>query len=565
MFSIFKNPIAIALSFASVSVGVYAQTTPDAGALRQQIEQGRESALPRQSVPAKPTQAEPIWPQSGIKVEVKKVVVVGNTLMTQEQLQPVLAPFIDRSLNYSQLQAAAAAVAEFYRSQGWVVRAYLPQQNIDDGQVTIQIVEAVYGGLKLEGPTPARVSPPQIQQIFDAQQALGAPLNADVLDRALLLADDLPGVAVSGSLREGLQSGQTDLVLKLADEPLIVGEVGLDNTGSRSTGAQRLTGNLSLNSPFQAGDLLGANFIHTEGSDYLRLAFTVPVNASGWRLGINTSAMNYKLIGSDFAALNAKGNSSTTGLEANYPLIRTRQQNIYFSTTLDHKAYDNQADAATTTRYNVNSLGLGLAGNLFDKLWGGGANSASLNFSSGQLDLTGSPNQALVASSTKAEGTFNKLRYSANRQQVISDTVSFSATLSGQWSSKNLDSSEKFYLGGINGVRAYPSGEAGGTSGQLLNLEMRWRMQEGLNLVAFYDFGAITVNRDNGYINAPALNHYSLKGAGLSLAWQTQSGLSVKGTWAHRLGDNPSPNTAGKDQDGSRVMDRFWLSVSQPF
>jgi hemolysin activation/secretion protein len=394
---------------------------------------------------------------------------------------------------------------------------------------------------------------------------VGALLNADALDRALLQADDLPGVAVSGSLREGTQPGQTDLVLKLADEPLIVGEVNLDNTGARSTGANRLSANLNFNSPFQIGDLLGANLIHTEGSDYVRLAGTLPAGTTGWRIGANASTMNYKLVGSDFSALDAKGSSSTTGLEASYPLIRSRLKNLFFSTTLDHKTYDNQANAATTTRYGVNSLSLGLSGNLFDKLGGGGANSASLTYSSGQLDLGGSPNQAADAASTQADGAFSKLRYSASRQQVISDDISFFAALSGQWASKNLDSSEKFYLGGSNGVRAYPSSEASGTVGQLLNLELRYRLPQGLNLTAFYDIGAVTVNANNSFAGAPALNDYNLKGAGLALAWQSTAGLNLRATWARRIGDNPNPTTVGKDQDGSLVLDRFWLTASMAF
>jgi hemolysin activation/secretion protein len=208
---------------------------------------------------------------------------------------------------------------------------------------------------------------------------------------------------------------------------------------------------------------------------------------------------------------------------------------------------------------------LGLSGNLFDKLGGGGANSASLTYSSSQLDLGGSPNQAADAASTQTNGAFSKLRYSASRQQVITDDVSFFAALSGQWASKNLDSSEKFYLGGSNGVRAYPSSEAGGAQGQLINLELRYRLPQGLNLAAFYDAGQIMVNADNRFAGAPALNDVILKGTGLSLTWQSSSGLNLKGTWARRIGDNPNPTLAGNDQDGSLVSNRLWLNASVPF
>ena len=542
----------------------WAQTAPDAGSLLQQLERERRPALPPKALPSRPAEPAALQPLQGASVTVSSFLFVGNTLLSAGQLAPAVAEYLNRPLDFSQLQAASAAVAEIYRAAGWIVRAYLPQQDIVDGVVTIQIVEAVFGGVQLEGAPATRVSLTQIQRGIDAQQAVGAPLNADAIDRALLLADDLPGVAVSGSLREGTQASQTELVIKLADEPLLMGEGTLDNTGSRSTGAKRLSANLNFNSAFGLGDLLSANLIHTQGSDYLRLGGTLPVGAKGWRIGANASNMRYRLITEEFAALDSKGTSSTAGLEASYPLIRSRLQNLYFSASLDHKSFDNQANGVTSTNYQASSLSLSLSGNLFDKLGGGGANSASLALTSGQLDLSGSPNQAADAASSQTDGSYRKLRYSVSRQQVITDEVSFYAALSGQWASKNLDSSEKFYLGGSSGVRAYPGSEAGGAAGQLLNLELRWRLPEGFNLTGFIDAGQVTVNANNNFTGAPALNDYSLKGAGLTLAWQGSSGLSLRATWARRIGDNPNPTATGNDQDGSLVSNRFWLTASLP-
>jgi hypothetical protein len=31
---------------------------------------------------------------------------------------------------------------------------------------------------------------------------------------------------------------------------------------------------------------------------------------------------------------------------------------------------------------------------------------------------------------------------------------------------------------------------------------------------------------------------------------------------ANRLGQNPNPTSAGQDQDGSLIMNRFWLNAS---
>ena len=55
----------------------------------------------------------------------------------------------------------------------------------------------------------------------------------------------------------------------------------------------------------------------------------------------------------------------------------------------------------------------------------------------------------------------------------MTDRVSLYAAINGQFASKNLDISEKMGLGGANGVRAYPEGEAYGDQGYVLNLEAR--------------------------------------------------------------------------------------------
>ena len=560
-----QRSLFLLLTTSFSALQAMAQTPPDAGALRQQIEQGREPALPQQLPAAPPPEPATLQPHSGLLVNVTGFQLLGNTLLETAPLQEALSGFLNHPLDYNQLQAATAAVAEVYRQAGWVVQAYLPEQDIQGGVIRIQIVEAVLGAVVTEGAAPQRISLARIKGIVETHQAVGALLNADALDRSLLLADDLPGVAVAGSLREGARSGQTDLLLRLRDEPLLTGNVLLDNAGNRSTGDTRLSADLTVNSPFHLGELLSASAMHTEGSDYLRLGATLPTGYGGWRVGVNASSMDYHLVLASFAALAIQGSSDSTGLEAIYPLVRSRLHNLYFSANADHKNYRNQANGATRSHYSSDSLGLALSGNLFDNWGGGGASNASLSLTAGQLNLAGSPSQAVDTTGVRAEGAFTKLRYSISRQQMLGQDFSLYAAFSGQWSDRNLDSSEKFYLGGANGVRAYPANEAGGTLGQLLNLELRWRMPQGLNLSGFYDIGQISVNRSNDFASAAAPNDYQLQGGGVALSWQSSTGLLLKATWARRIGKHPAPGATGNDQDDSLVMDRWWLTATLNF
>ena len=262
--------ILTALTAALIVPGLAcAEVPPDAGSLLQQIEKQQHPALPPKSEP----QFEPPPPlQSlgGATVTVTAFHFAGNTLRSDAQLTPVVAPFLNRPLDFAQLQNAAIAVATAYRKAGWVVRVYLPEQDITGGTVGIQVVEAKFGAVEVEG-NPRHVSAGQMQRIVGASQTRGAPVNADALDRALLLIGDLPGVTATGRLAQGQNQAQTDLVLTAADGPPISGNVIADNAGPRATGAGRLTADVSLNSPAGIGDRLDAVLLASQGSNYARL------------------------------------------------------------------------------------------------------------------------------------------------------------------------------------------------------------------------------------------------------------------------------------------------------
>jgi hypothetical protein len=91
-------------------------------------------------------------------------------------------------------------------------------------------------------------------------------------------------------------------------------------------------------------------------------------------------------------------------------------------------------------------------------------------------------------------------------------------------------------------------------------------MQPRLTVASFYDVGNVTLYPSLNQQDVTALNKYSLKGRGLSLAWQSQEGLSFKMIWARRIGVNPAANIeTGNDLDGSKVRTRVWASLTMPY
>lgn len=551
-----------------------ALAAPNAGSILQQLEArpGGQLVAPQLRTPQQPT--PPAAGSGGPVVRVHAFRLEGQTLVSPEALQTALAGFTGRDLSLTQLQEAAWVIVQTYRKAGWLAHAIVPQQEIEGGVVTLRVIEARLGRVHIDFPQ-GQLPRERIQAMANAQLALGQPLNLQQVDRLLLLLDDMPGVVATASFAEGTQAGTTDVRLVLGQDKPLDANVMTDNFGSISTGRERLSASLSLNNPAGWGDALQLQAVASDGSRYGRVAYTLPIGLQGVRVGAHATDMRYHLVGS-FAALQASGSAQSWGPDLTVPLLRQPDRNLSWQLTGDRKSFDNLALAnsgatqpTTVSNYRLDVLRTGLAGNWFDSQFGTAQNTASVQASWGKVDLTSSPNAQADANAARTAGAFSKLNANYNREQSLTDRSSAYLQTSAQWANRNLDSSEKLYLGGANGVRAYPSNEAGGTSGATATVGVRHRLNEGFTLNAFADWGRIQVYKNN--LNAAgseitANNAQNLQGLGLSLNWRSLQGHQMSATWSRRLGHNPAanPNT-GADTDGTRTLNRLWLSAALNF
>lgn len=548
--------IAASLSASLVAPLAHAQVppaVPDAGSLLQEIERSRRPVAPPRTPELKPAEPQMLEALPGERVFVREFRFTGNTVIASDVLAGVTAAYTGRALGFAELREAADAVARHYREAGWVVRVVLPKQDVTEGIITLRIVEAVFGGSRRDEDAPLRLQMSLVLERIDAQQRKGEKLQAAHIERALLIADDLPGIKVGASLRAGAQESETILALKLDDEPIVAGSLNLTNTGARSTGEDMLSADISLASPFGIGEQFIASAQHTRGSDYLRLGASLPLGPDGWRIGASVSRLDYRLISSELKSLDGEGSSDTYGLDASYPILRSRSRNLYLGLNLDQKRFENWILGDLQSDYTSIAASVSLSADLADGLGGGGVNRASFALVSGQVDL----GRLQPGENPDRQGGFSKLRYGLSRQQNLTEDLTLYAQLSGQEARKALDSSESFSLGGSSGVRAYPSSEGTGETGQLVNVELNWKLNDSLGLGGFYDWGHV-VNREGDL-------DYSLKGFGLALIWKAPGKLMFKAVWAHRDGNNPNPTAEGKDQDGTRDINRWWLTASLPF
>jgi len=535
------------------------QPVPDAGVLQQQdrqhLEQQQREAVPGQAPNLMPTPA-PAEPAEGtVTVFVVDYRFEGHLLVSDEQLQQVVAPYANRSIDLTGLQRVAAAVTEYYRRQGWIVRTYLPQQDATDGHILIKIIEATVGEVSLDGPPPTRINPEHLLGTVQRPLRPGAPLSTTALDRGLLLAGDLAGVRTSGALTSGERVGQTNVQVTATDTRLFRGDLVFNNGGQRATGSLQGIADLRVASPFKRGDQLSLTGIFSEGSQYGRVGYIRPLGYDGWQIGINASWLSYNLIKSEFDALDAKGNAQSVGVNALYPLIRARNYNVQWLMSYDFRRFDNEALAVTRSNYHIHEGMIGVAGNWFEEWLGTpGATFGSLSV------IVGSVQQGThdVGENLALRGSFSKLRWYMSRQQQLGAWLSLFGSFTGQKAFDTMDSAERFYLGGPYGLRAYPVNEASGSTGWLATGELRGRLPWGLGLTGFFDAGRVYNTAGNG-------QNASLKGGGFTASWQSPWGVVVALTWAHRLGGNPNPTATGRDQDGSLERNRFWFTVSYEF
>ena len=531
-------------------------------------------AAPAKSVPLDVQQEvrpAPVTP-GGVKVKVTSFKISGNTVFDEATLNALLSDLVGKELGLADLDQAAGTISQYYRQRGYsTASAYLPAQEIAIGDLEIAVIEGRLSAIKFARSGETRLAEWRAQELVEGARLLGAPIRRQNIERGLMILNDLPGVEVKSTLVPGATPGTSELMVELTEGALLTGSVDADNYGNKYTGAVRAGTTVNINNPSGIGDqIIVRGMTGGSGMQYGRLAYSLPVGNLGTKLGLAYASMNYKL-GGDFALLNASGQSSGFSIFAVHPLIRSFNTNVSVTTTYDHKRLTDLLSNRNVADKSIKVFSTGLSGYMRDAFGGGGLSTAVLTLSRGGLNLGNYPGND--PQTARTDGSYSKLSYNFSRLQRIDDSWSFYAGFSGQSARKNLDSSEKFVLGGM-GVRAYPQGEAAGDSGSLLNLEARYNLPGfdfgNLQLVGFIDTGRVTLHNDTwsgwqpvGRPNFP--NSYSLIGAGIGLNLYKAAEFSVRSSLAWKLGNNLGADALGRDSDSKDSSVRFWLQVTKYF
>jgi hemolysin activation/secretion protein len=491
-----------------------AQVVPDAGSFIRELETEPAPAAeqPGSDVTLPQPPAQPSSAAGGQAVQVDDFTVTGAHTFTAAELTALVDDLAGQTLTLAELQQAAHRITRYYRERGYfLTRAYLPQQDVSDGTVTIDVLEGRLG--KVDVNNSAHTRDFVIKRPFRSLKP-NQMLTASDLETPLLRLSDLPGVDVTTTLVPGEEVGTSDLKVDVSQGPWVNGTVELDNYGNESIGEYRLGASLHVNSPLGLGDRLD---IRALGSDeeqvFFRAQYQVPVGPWATELGVAYSDMDYTL-GGNFDALDATGNAQITTAFARQSLIRSRSANLNVQLQYDSKALEDKIGAFASHSDKESELyTLSITGDWRDSLLGGGITQASLAYTRGELTINSYLDQVIDSVTAQTAGDFERWTPSLMRLQNLGGNWSLHAQIHGQFADKNLDSSEKFSLGGAYGVRAYAQGEASGDEGYLANVELRYDLNRQWQVFGLLDHGEVDINKNTWEPDTD--NQRELTGAGI--------------------------------------------------
>lgn len=555
----------------------WAAPPPDAGSLlREEIRRDQPPAAPFMPPTPDAVDGGKSATDSGPKTEVSAFRVTGLNALPETEAQAFLAAFAGQPLSVDGLQRIAAKFEAWLRKRGlFAARAYVPPQEIKDGVVELRVIEGRVEGIDIKRAPDTRLSDDRLRAMLAGALPPASALEEERLERGLLLINDLPATSARAVLTPGEELGGTRVLIEAGQGAVLAGTIDMDNAGNRYTGRAELGAGIAINDAYGLGDQWSLRGLVSEGTSFVRGSYALPLGNDGWRAGVVAIESRYRLCCGDstMSALRANGEASSLAGFVSYPLLRTRLNNLSVSANWASQSFVNRALGVTTSDIESKTLTLGLSGdrsNLLGLTGLGAYTSYSAQWVSGRITLDGwAANKRQDAVTAQAQGGFDKGSAQLVHLLRLSKTSALYAALSGQVASKNLDSSQKFVLGGPQGVRAYPTGEASGDEGWLLNLEWRREIDRNWRVVAFLDHGEIRLHRNpwsTWNVLTPNLdNQYGLSGFGASAVWTPTANSQISATLAQRLGNNPASDVNGNDSDGRSRSPQLWVQVSAAF
>lgn len=496
------------------------------------------------------------------KVFIKDIRVASTTLVPDREIAAIVFPYKNRELTFAEIQKIADLITDAYRQKGYITsRAYLPPQKIEEGVLEINVLKGLMGNLEIKGNRYFKTA------LLRKKITLvkGEPFNYNQLRKDLSKINEHPDRTGRAVLMPGKETGETDMILEIADRlPIHVG-FDWDDFGSRYISKDRYTLRLTDNNLFGFDDNLTFQYqLAQQGRYFLKsIRYLYPVT-SGINAGFFAAFSRVKL-GKDFEDLDVRGKSQLYGLFVNKSLIDTERLNLTLNLGFDYKDITNYQTQRVTSSDRLRVARAGLDMDISDSF---GRTVFTEEFDFGIPDIMGGlKKHSNKASRNGAGGKFTKNTINLLRLQKLP----FSSTLLWknqiQMSPYILTAVEQFQIGGISNVRGYPPAEVVGDNGYSTTFEWtfppyflskeikvpfsRAKFYDAIRFAMFYDWANTRLRRPT----ATEEKNKTLRGAGFGFRFNLPEDFSIRLDIAWPLDNTPS------DADHMHP----WVQISKSF
>ena len=531
-------PLAAAFLLPSVALAATNLPPPDAGQIGETAQQ---NAL-KSHLPVTEGGAE-----SATFRLARITVTQDGTQLSADELNRRAAPYAERTISEAELNALLGDLTQYARSHGYpAAAAYLPPQSNADGTLEIRILAGRYGNINIENS--AAVDDGQIRRLAHALHT-GAPIEGRRLEKALYNIAALGGVEAAGLLSPGADFGTSDLTIRVKDGKRQSFVLYSENYGNKTSGRYRYGVQVGLSNLTRNGDRLNlAAMLSNADLRNYSLTYTRPVGVDGTMFGLGVSRMNYELAG-EFRRLGAQGRADTVSLFGTTPLLRTARDSVSLTYGWDYRKLEDEYKNVGMTLEKHSSAGhIGVRGEMnrprtrltYDLTAYHGTIAADSRMAERQMRRA------------RTEGSFTKGVLNLGVRQELGGRFHLNVRTQLQAAGDNLDSSEEIYLGGANGVRAYPQGEGSGDSGYLASAELVYRTGiPHLELSTYYDTGHVQYAHDG------ADGGTTLKGWGVGVSYSRPGDYFLRLDWARRIG------LARNASAEAQAKNRLWFMIGK--
>jgi hemolysin activation/secretion protein len=467
----------------------------------------------------------------------KDIRITGAKSIPAEAFRSLYAKLIGQTIKLSNILDVADAVEQMYRDKGYIlVRAYVPPQRVRNGVFTINVVEGRIAHVTVEGGTPATRA---LVKAYVRPSLDLSPLPLAVMERSLLLSNDLPGVVAGGVLKPSEDTpGASDIAVTL-DQPRFSGGLGADNRGSRFSGLWTLNADAEVNSVLDSADQLAANFTTSpDASEQVagQLRYRRPIGDDGV-IGTLAGTITRGEPGSTLAAFGVDTNSWAVGPRLTWPVIRTRAQSLQVDGgfTFQKADIDVLGNRVAHDKWRV----LDINATYLVSNWLGGSWLGTAGIVQGIPGMGASANLSADLSRRGAYIDFTKLTGLLRYVGYLPNGFSVALTGQGQFSCVPLINGELISFGGVGIGRGYDPGAITGDSGVGGSAELRYdapfanKYVLGVEPYAYVEAGQ-TWYIQRGAAVDPSLIDQSIESVGggvrLTLPYKASLGLEVAQT-----------------------------------